>query len=298
MFGQLVDSGRAIRLPLLTGYSILFSVWTLVFDDIPSKSQASRFSVSVVELIDGLGSTAKAALITFAALMIGSLVQTVLLDPLMERMLQRVGAPDWKLFVELAHRRTVQYEEHTFTTVPSASTSASSTKVPSASEARRLAAEADDRKRLEADAQFRLGASIVLLPPAILVGWLGERWWWLGIVFVIALFAHSVLIHSRTLRLMYLREKKPLTQEAAELERKVAGYEEELATPGSRYINNNTDENPEEHKERFEKLLERAKSQLTEKQAECAALTLNSFRRAQSRKSETVLCERCGNTHD
>jgi hypothetical protein len=73
VLSYLLPGLRELRAPLAAGYIWLLSAWLLFHDDIPSRDESTGLLREIYELADGLGSTGKAIVVSFAAYLIGSL---------------------------------------------------------------------------------------------------------------------------------------------------------------------------------------------------------------------------------
>jgi hypothetical protein len=165
MMGFLVDGARAIRVPMLAGYSTLLTLYISLHGRLPERDSLSKTQLSLVELYDGFGSTGQTAFWAALAFLIGSVLSNWFFDKLVTRVAKFPNGPDWAAFIEAARRDVRHYEENPFK--DGFRYSAKGPEAPSQHHASVLGQEVAKRERMESEVQFRMALSLTLLPPVV-----------------------------------------------------------------------------------------------------------------------------------
>jgi len=172
MFSQLLEDARALRVPLIVGYSLLLAAWIAGYEQFDSPSNPSPTFRALSSVWDALGNGGRISLVTFVAVIVGQLVMNLAGDRLLAWLMSVRDGPDWDGFIEDADSAAIRYERFQIKipseiSVSERSSRTQTTKFPSSFRAARLVAESQSRRRRRDDAVFRITLTLCIIPPLI-----------------------------------------------------------------------------------------------------------------------------------
>jgi hypothetical protein len=230
MLTDLVTSAKELRSPLVLGYSLLFTAWLLLRDNISKATSSSSLAAGIQDGIESLGGAGELALITFAAAMLGSLVWNVGIARVVAALKRTFHHPDWHLWIQQAQDTVREYEEYRVTThkgvtARGPSSSDAKHKVPSPLWARHLQTEVDDRVRKASEVDFRITLAISLLPVATALSIEGGGYWWLSWIAPAVIWLDVSIIKHTTAALLLDYEIRDDEQMLHQLQNNLGQYE-------------------------------------------------------------------------
>jgi hypothetical protein len=220
VFAYLIDGARTVRSPLLYGYTALLTLWISLYDQLPDRRELSPTSESLLELYDELGPAGHVALWTFAAYMLGALLESFILDAIVAYLLRFPKGPDWDEFVESARTAVKRYEEYRVQ-YPSLQVTENRVagrhgpqhSVPSQQWGQFLWREVQDRERRRAELQFRMSLALAIVPPVVALVLRGGWIWSWGLLPSVVILIDLGRMQDRTRSYMNERRRESVGRE-------------------------------------------------------------------------------------
>ena len=193
----MIDGARELRAPLTVGFCTIFTAWAAVVGRLPARSEADTMTLRIVDLWSAAGTSAQLALLTVAALFLGSMILRLRAVKSVLRKSQSVrNRPDWEGFVGDVLDEARNYEEVSVT-LPGFSDSSSignSFTWPSSAMSEHLRSEIRRRQAMEAEAELRHVFAIASLAPAAVIALRGGGAWYVLLLVPVVLSIDMVLV--------------------------------------------------------------------------------------------------------
>lgn len=164
MFAAFIDTARAVRKPLVVGYSLLLVLWILFGDGAGATLRQDAFGRRIADGLATLGPATEFALVSILAGAIGAAVLRLALDEVVLRIQHAMNHPRWGQYISTARVRVRHYEEQT--------------ENGSAHWAQFLNGEVERRERQRADSELRTIALLCLVTVALAAAIEGGGRWW------------------------------------------------------------------------------------------------------------------------
>lgn len=281
MFSHLIEGARALRIQLLAGYSVLFSSYISLRGRLFENAEPSETEALIIDLHSYIGTAGRAALWTFVALTLGSIISNVFFSDVIERITSAGGRVDWSAFIREAQVRVQNYEEYEVripgTTGNTFSTDSQRYSVPSPHRAALLQEEVEQRERHKAEIDFRMALALSLLLPALALTIRGGPAWVVCFLPSLVILYDAGRLQDRTLAYMNRSRRRVLVETIEQTSGELEQWQSQSdSVPGDSRLKPRTPDQLEKIASKRDGSIARLKQEL--KQLESELATLNAQR--------------------